>query len=162
MDIEKFKEAIVDAGFEVMPDDQFEEWLEAKNVYHESPEGRAKEFAAVALLDYYLDNIAKYKWQEGMDEISGFGGGYEKTCQAMLDAGLQWFDENPSADPHFKGYEGVYGILSEDNDDANALSEAALKAANGDCTGAMHHAVMIHSLWIKKNGWEAYVKAKSE
>ncbi len=162
MNIEQFKEAIVDAGFTVMPNDEFEEWLEAKNTYHESAEGRAEEFASVALLDYYLDNIAKYKWQEGMDEISGFGGGYEKTCQAMLDAGLQWFDSNPNVDPKFRGFKDVYGLISEDNDGAKALTEAVLIPANGDATGAMHHAAITHVLWIQKNGWDAYVEAKSK
>ena len=160
MDIEKFKQSIVDAGFEIMPDDEFEAWLKAKNAYHKSPEGRAEEFAAVALLDYYLDNIAKYKWTEGMDEISGFGGGYEKCCRAMLDAALQWLDAHPDADPKFKGNSQVYGLILEDNEDAKALSKAALVPSDGDATGAMHHAAINHSLWVQKNGWDAYVEAK--
>jgi hypothetical protein len=115
--------------------------------------------------------VSKYEFTENMREISGFGGSYEEGCRLMLKAGMEWFDENPDADPVFKGMEGVYGLMMENNDDANALSEAILNAPFVDpdtgedttvreygATGAMRYAVITSVLWIKKFGWDAYVK----
>lgn len=104
----------------------------------------------------------KYEFTPQMDEISGFGGGYEDTCRKMLSAGLEWLDQNPSASPEFHGYKGVYGIIQEDNADAKALSDAVVAASGGDCTGAMHQAVISHCLFIKSHSWDEYVAKMSE
>lgn len=101
----------------------------------------------------------KYEFTSEMDEISGFGGGYEQTCRNMLKAGLLWLDAHPEATPEFHGYKGVYGIITEDNADAKALSDAIVSGSGGDCTGAMHQACVSTALWIRTNGWDAYVKA---
>lgn len=98
-----------------------------------------------------------YEFKEGMSEISGFGGTYEETCRKMVKAGLEWFDEHPEADPTFIGYEGIYGVISEDNEDAKNLSKA-VTASIDDCTGAMHQATIGHILHIHKVGWDVYVK----
>jgi len=103
-----------------------------------------------------------YEFTESMGEISGFGGGYEAACRAMLKAGLKWFDSNPNANPQFHGYKGIYGIIHEDNDDAKTLSKAVVAGSGDDCTGAMHQAVVISILWIHENGWDAYVKEMSK
>lgn len=100
-----------------------------------------------------------YLFTDDMDEISGFGGGYEQTCRNMVAAGMEWFDANPDADPKFKGNESIYGLILEDNEDAKALSAAVVAAANGDCTGAMHQATVSHCLYARKNGWEKYCEA---
>jgi hypothetical protein len=100
----------------------------------------------------------KYNFTENMGEISGFGGGYEEACRAMLKAGLEWCDANPTADPQFRGGQGVYGMLEEDNEDAKALSKALLDGAGGDCTGAMHQAVFRHIMFIRQHGWNKYVE----
>ena len=97
-----------------------------------------------------------YVFEEGMAEISGFGGGYEAACQRMIVAGMKWFDENPDADPHFRGYENVYGIICDENEDAKALSKAVMGAVE-DCTGAMHQATIGHILRAHQRGWDAYV-----
>lgn len=104
----------------------------------------------------------RYMFTEAMGEISGFGGGYEQTCRNMLAAGLDWLDEHPNADPRFECFEGIYGVLADDNDDAKALSKVVVAGADGDCTGAMHHAVVSHCLFICKNGWERYVEEMSK
>lgn len=101
----------------------------------------------------------KYEFTPEMGEISGFGGGYEQACRDMVKAGMEWLDANPNADPKFRGYERVYGVVTEDNEDAKALTEAVIAPTNGDCTGAMHQATVGACLWIRKNGWDAYVKA---
>lgn len=98
--------------------------------------------------------MGKYEWVEGMGEISGFGtmgeGGqrYEEACSKMLLAGLLWLDEHPTADPQFKGFEGVFGVLLDDNDDAKALSKA-VTAPVPDCSGAMHQAAIQHCLFVE-------------
>lgn len=93
-----------------------------------------------------------------MDEISGLGGTYEASCRSMLAAALEWLDAHPDADPRFSGFRDVYGIIMEDNDDAKALSQAAVDAAGeAGATGAMHQAVISAALWIRANGWDAYV-----
>jgi hypothetical protein len=91
-----------------------------------------------------------------MGEISGFGGGYEETCRRMALTGMKWLDDNPSADPKFHGYRGITGVISEDNDDAKALTAAVLAASGGDCTGAMHQAAINHALAYKRLGWDGY------
>jgi len=100
--------------------------------------------------------MAKYEWTEDMGEISGFGGGYEATCRAMMIAGLDWLEANPDKKPQFHGYKGVTGICVEDNDAAKELSDAVVKAANGDCTGAMHQYTIAHALRANHVGWDAY------
>jgi hypothetical protein len=110
------------------------------------------------------------QWSDDMGEISGFGGGYEAVCRSMVLAGIAWIDEHPTADPHFRGYKGVYGVISEDNDDAKQLVEAMMNApvffegakiqehVKDDCTGAMHHASCQHVMAYKKLGWDEYCK----
>ena len=100
---------------------------------------------------------APYEFTPAMGEISGFGGGYEATCRAMLKAGLEWCDAHPEADLKFTSYANIYGIINEKSDDAKALGKAVIDAAGGDCTGAMHQAVIESIMWIRKNGWAAYV-----
>ena len=112
-----------------------------------------------------------YEFTPEMGEISGFGGGYEEACRAMLKIGLGFWDrmedrklDGPPFDPKFRGFEGIYGLLDEDNDDAKALSKAVVDAAEtlGGATGAMHQAVISSIFWIRKNGWDAYVAEMSK
>lgn len=99
---------------------------------------------------------AKYVYTDDMGEISGFGGGYEDTCRKMVIAGVEWFDAHPEAKPQFHTYKNIYGVCSEDNDDAKQLTKAVIDVTNGDCTGAMHQAAIARILWIRTNGWEKY------
>lgn len=91
-----------------------------------------------------------------MGEISGFGGGYEKCCQDMLEAGVQWLTSKQNPDLKGHSYAGVYGVMVVDSDDAKEMEKTVLDAALGEATGAMHHAVMSRLFWIAKNGWDAY------
>ncbi len=101
------------------------------------------------------------EYSNEMREISGFGGDYEKACREMVLVGLNWFDDNPTADPQFSGCKYIYGVCIEDNDDAKSLSEAIVSAAS-DCTGAMHQACVSHVLYAHKVGWDRYVKEMSK
>jgi hypothetical protein len=110
--------------------------------------------------------VTKYVYREDSREISGFGGAYEKACQIMVVAGMEWFDEHPDAVPHFAGYQGVMGIITEEDDDAKALGAWMVAAAdaydpNGGVTGAMHQATVSHVLWAHENGWDPYLDKMS-
>lgn len=98
----------------------------------------------------------EYRHTEDMGEISGFGGGYEACCQAMLEAGVAWLNDHPNPDLDGHSFKGVYGVMIADSDDAKAMESAILQAAKGEATGAMHHSVMSRLFWIAKNGWDAY------
>lgn len=106
----------------------------------------------------------KYEFTEGMGEISGFGGSYEKGCRQMLKAGLDHLDQHPELDPKFKGYKNIYGVIKSDNDDAKELSKIVCAALdpNEGVTGAMHQAVIETIMWIRDKGWDAYVEVMSK
>lgn len=104
-----------------------------------------------------------YDWQPGMREISGFGGLYEGACRKMVAAGCAWFDEHPEADPQFHGYQGVYGILAEDNDDARNLTKCLIAACpDGGPSGAMLQATTNACLFVRGHGWNEYVQQMSQ
>jgi hypothetical protein len=115
------------------------------------------------------DTKERYAFTPEMGEISGMGGGYEAACRAMLKAGLEFWDQmedrkydGPPFDPQFHGFKGIYGVISEDNDDAKALTKTVIDASGGDATGAMHQAVISSIFWIRENGWDAYVAEMSK
>jgi len=109
-----------------------------------------------------------HQWDDEMGEISGFGGGYEAVCRAMVRAGMQWVDEHPEANPSYKSLKGVFGLIDENNEDAVSLRKAMMdapvywrgeliqKRAGDDCTGAMYHAAVEHVRYYAIHGWEKY------
>lgn len=101
--------------------------------------------------------MTEYRHTEDMEEISGFGGGYEKACQDMLEAGMKFMIEKgfQPGDVKVLANENIYGLCFPDNRPTEEL-EKAVEAADENCSGAMHHAVMSRLAWISKNGWEAY------
>ena len=105
-----------------------------------------------------------YRHTPEMGEISGFGGGYEQTCQNMLHAGVEWLSAHKEAVIKLKTYENIYGVatlVGEDNEpDAvtQELEDVLMKACENDCTGAMHQAVCTRLAYIHANGWDQYVK----
>ena len=106
----------------------------------------------------------KRRYPNNSDEISGFGGNYEKACRAMVLAGVRWIEKNPDKNPQYKGYRNIYGILIDDNDDAKELTSYVVKRTRryGGATGAMHHACISHILYIKANGWKKYAEEMVE
>ena len=103
----------------------------------------------------------KYRHTPEMGEISGFGGGYEEGCQDMLEAGCEWLAEHKDADLKMHTYQDIYGILEPDSDDAKELSRVVGNAC-GECTGAMHQAVMTRLHYIAGNGWDKYAAELSK
>ena len=108
-------------------------------------------------------NLGGYRHTPAMGEITGFGGGYERTCQDMLHAGVEWLMEHKDATIKLKGYKGIYGVaelVGEDNEPnelTEELEQAIMQACNNDCTGAMHQAVTTRLIYIHANGWDKYV-----
>ena len=141
---------------------------EKRKAYEESPEGKkaiadakaAQQLAVAAVCA--VTESTPHRWTVAMHEISGFGGGYELACRAMVSAGMDWLVAHPEAKPQFHGYKGITGIITEDNDDAKALSKAIVAASGGDCTGAMHQYSVNHALHAFSLGWPAYVKMMEE
>ena len=104
-----------------------------------------------------VPQIPGFEWTDDMGEISGFGGGYERTCRLMVSTGCNWLSEHSDANPQFHGFKGIYGIIAEDNEDAKTLSKVVLDVTGGDCTGAMHQASISHIFaWRRLGSWLAY------
>lgn len=99
-----------------------------------------------------------YMHTPDMGEISGFGGGYELTCQNMLHEGVKWVISQKLSPSDIKvhGYSGVYGLVIPDNDVAKFLDQVIGTASGGDCTGAMMHAVFARVMKIAEKGWDWY------
>ena len=97
-------------------------------------------------------------------DISGFGGGYEATCQAMLIAGLKWLREHTDFD--FKGYKSFSNVcglvIPPETALAKELDDTLLAASGGDCSGAMHQAVISHLAFIHVNGVDAWLAKAQE
>ena len=93
-------------------------------------------------------------------DISGMGGGYEATCQAMLISGIKWLKEHPEFTfKNYKSFNGVYGlVVPPETQMAKELDETLLATSQGDCNGAMHHAVISHLAYIQKNGHDAWLE----
>lgn len=93
-----------------------------------------------------------------MGEISGFGGGYEKACQDMLEAGVNYIHDQKlsGSDVQVTQYANVFGICFPENKPTKALEDAVVAASGGDCTGAMVHAVMGRLAYIAREGWDKY------
>jgi hypothetical protein len=85
--------------------------------------------------------------------ISGFGGGYEDTCQRMLWRGVAYLAEVRPPLEIWEGthsYERVYGLLV--TGEGLEELEAAVMRGEDDVTGAMHQAVMGHLRAIHEHG----------
>lgn len=91
---------------------------------------------------------------EGMREISGFGGSYELACWAMLRAGGEWADAH-NYQPPKEGFR---------TRDIPADMERAMVAAAepGGATGAMYGTVASHVIHVLWSGWEWWVDQMRE
>lgn len=153
------EEAGKDIGFEVMTGQKALDFVQKEMNKPENVKARAENAKKQkSNLEEFFSHDHKYKWEPGMGEISGFGGSYEQGCRAMVIAGLEFWDHYPDLNPQFKGWEGVFGILQENNDDAKKLEKVVLDVVDHDCTGAMHMASIQTILYIRKHGWDKYVE----
>ena len=91
-------------------------------------------------------------------DISGMGGGYERTCQLMLRAGLKYLENKPNFVWDYKGFENIYGLYWSDSENSKRLNAVLTKAVGGDCTGAMHQAVIGHLCYIHKHSYQSWLR----
>lgn len=105
--------------------------------------------------------MAKHKFIDGMMELSGFGGDYEKTCRRLVCKGADWMEEHPNARINFSEYKQVFGIAIADGRDSEKLLQY-ITENESDLTGAMIHQACIHLSYIKVHGWDSYVKKMIE
>ena len=103
--------------------------------------------------------MSGYKYTDKCNEISGLGGSYEEACRKMVIAGLEWFDNNKEADPKFHGFKNVFGLIIEDNEEAEKLTKHMNEACNGEATGGMMQCCLDHVKYAKHNGWDKYIEA---
>lgn len=101
--------------------------------------------------------MKKYTYPEGIDVISGFGGGYEDACQKMVIAGMEWLDEHKEANPTFDQFKNIYGLTTNENEDMEAMQKHMNEAIGNEASGAMMQACTNHILYANKNGWEKYI-----
>lgn len=102
-----------------------------------------------------------------MREISGFGGGYETCCRAMVLAGVEWLSKHSGERPKIGQFGGIIGVHINENESAKHLEDAILAAeyewegakliARNDCSGAMVQYSINHAIRANAIGWEAYV-----
>lgn len=104
---------------------------------------------------------AQYPWEDGMCELSGFGGEYEDACRRMFYAGLTWLENYPNSDLRAREYENVFGIFIPGSEDAQKL-EDTMMAEEPECSGNMMHQAMNHLFFVAKQGWEKYVEASKK
>lgn len=90
-------------------------------------------------------------------DISGFGGAYEDACQTMLTSGLEWLaDHYEPCKLQYTAYKDVFGLLTAENDFSKEFDQAV--CAGVEPTGAMHHAVVGHVLYILRSGYDGWLK----
>ncbi len=90
-------------------------------------------------------------------DISGMGGGYERACQLMLKAGIQYLANKSNFVWDYEEYANVYGVCWSDSENAKRLDKVLLYAAGGDCSGAMHQAVIGHLRFIHENSYDKWL-----
>jgi len=112
-------------------------------------------------LEKYQETMKRIKDDKQFEtiDISGMSGSYEWGCQAMLQAGVKYLSEQPDFHFDYKGFKNVYGVCWTDTPWGKDLDKAITDAVSGDCTGAMHQAVIAHLIYIHKHGYGAWLKS---
>jgi len=100
---------------------------------------------------------ARYEWTEGMAEISGLGGEYERTCRQMVTAGARWLGENEGPTVQLSESENVTVRIDDRNGRKEKLRAYMVESADVEPTASMLHVSMKHALYADGIGWEAYV-----
>lgn len=96
-------------------------------------------------------------------DITGFGGGYEATCQKMLWNAVR-FLLSGRKEVLSKQSPQIYGVAINEGADGKAFDSAMMDGIS-DATGAMHHCATNHALFIQKNGykkWFEEIKARRD
>jgi len=92
-------------------------------------------------------------------EVSGFPLPYEATCQRMLWQGIRFLENGlgKKFDPQYRAPKDSFGLCVASNDAARVLDDVIMQGID-DATGAMHHAVVGHLLFIAAHGRAEWLK----
>jgi hypothetical protein len=102
--------------------------------------------------------MSKYQFTTKCREISGFGGGYEKCCQNMVIAAMEWLESHKEANSTFDQFQNITGLTTNENEDMKAMQSAMNKAIGDEATGLMMQFCTNHALYAHKNGWVKYIE----
>lgn len=89
-------------------------------------------------------------------DITGFGGGYESTCQKMLWNAVRFMRENLITELESKQYQNIAGIADNSDDPNGKVFDDAMMEGIDDATGAMHQCATNHARYIAKNGYQMW------
>lgn len=108
----------------------------------------------------YINLMEKIKGESEFEtvDVSGFGSGYERACQLMIQAGIKFLKDNEFHFDYYT-YKGVYGICVSNAPWSKELDKALTEAVGGDCTGAMHQCVIGHLQYIHKHGYDKWLSS---
>lgn len=115
----------------------------------------------------------RLEFTEDMNEVSGFGGFYERCCRAGVCAGAAWVLTHRRARPVFDGVPDVLGLIVPSNDEARelqgAIDTALVTRDDGtkvplgeELTALQFYAIVHHVFFIAANGWRKYVDYMTE
>lgn len=143
--------------------------LDDKMVFYKTPEEldeEHKKWVENTRKEYQEEHkklMEKIKDEEPFEtiDISGMGSGYERACQQMLKAGLEYLHDKPDFKFDFEEYERVYGVCWSTSDEAKKLSDVVTSATEG-CSGAQHHVVINHLAYIYKHGYDKWLENNSD
>ena len=108
-------------------------------------------------------------FSEDMNEVSGFGGFYERCCRVGVCAGADWYANHPNARPAFDGLPDFIALLVPANDEARLL-QAAIDTAmvtrddgtkvplGEELTALQFYTIVQHANYIAEHGWNKYVE----
>lgn len=110
----------------------------------------------------------RLEFTEDMNEVSGFGGFYERCCRAGVCAGAEWLAAHPKARPVFESVPNVIGLMIPADDDARSLQraiDAALVTRDDgtkvplgeELTAIQFYTIVNHATYIAEHGWNRYV-----
>jgi hypothetical protein len=136
-----------------------------KVLYNKTDEEMEKEFQewrekTSKRYDYeYVELMEKIKDEESFEtvDISGMGSSYERSCQLMLRAGIKFLQKHPEFHFDYQVIKGVYGVCWTDTPWGKELDKTISDVVNGDCSGAMHQAVISHLMYIHKHGYTSWL-----
>lgn len=114
-------------------------------------------------------NAPEFEFTEQMNEISGYGGMYERACRIGVRTGAQWFASHLHAHPEFGQSSDTASFIQPLNEEGYgllaAIEEADFVRDDGvhvplaeQMTREMMSMVLFHTLYIAKKGWNNYMK----
>jgi len=110
-----------------------------------------------------------YEFTDDMNEVSGYGGDYERACRAAIAVGATWVSLHPAAEPEVDGNNGISGYVRGANEDGakmlDCIDDQPFRMDDGRevklgdvLTPAMYYVALYHIGFITEFGWNAYAE----